>query len=313
MRVAIYGTGSVGGYFGGRLAQAGAEVSFIARGAHLQSLQRDGLQVESVRGDFHLHPVRATDAPAEVGEVDFVLIGVKSWQIREAAAAIRPLLGPSTAVVTMQNGIEAPAIVAETVGREGVLPGIARIFSHIAAPGHIQHIGGPASLAFAEWGNEPSERVERLRDALRGAGVAVEVPQDIHTALWEKFLFVVPMGGLGALCRAPVGALRSNPETRSMLEAAMREIASVASASSVRLPEDAVARTLQFIDAQPAAGTSSLQRDIGARRPSELHDWTGAVVRAGERLGVDTPLNRVIYHSLLPMERHARGEFPFPE
>lgn len=313
MRVAIYGTGSVGGYFGGRLAQAGADVSFIARGAHLQALQRDGLRVESVRGDFHLHPVRATDDPAAVGEVDVVMVGVKSWQVREAAAAIGPLLGAGTAVVTMQNGIEAPAIVAEAIGRDRVLPGIARIFSHIAAPGHIRHIGGPASLAFAEWSNEPSERVERLREALRGAGVSVEVPENIRTTLWEKFLFVVPMGGLGALCRAPVGALRSNPETRSMLEAAMREIESIASASSIRLPDDAVARTLHFIDAQPAAGTSSLQRDIGAGRPSELHDWAGAVVRAGERLGIETPLHRVIYHSLLPLERHARGELPFPD
>ena len=311
MRVGIFGSGGIGGYFGGRLAQAGTQVSFIARGAHLEALRRDGLRVESVRGDFHLDPVHATDDPAEVGEVDVVVLGVKTWQIPEAGEAIRPMLGPHTAVLTLQNGVEAPARLGEVVGRERVIPGLARIFSDVRAPGRIRHIGGPASLTFAEEGNAPSERVERLRQALRAADVTVEVPADIQVALWEKFLFVVPMGGLGALSRAPIGILRSLPETRRLLEEAMHEIAAVAAARDIALPGDAVARAMAFVDAQPEAGTSSLQRDIAAGRPSELEAWTGSVVRLGAEAGVATPLNRLLYHTLLPLERRARGELSF--
>lgn len=311
MRVAIYGSGGTGGYFGGRLAQAGHDVVFIARGDHLKALQREGLRVESVRGDFHLHPVNATDDPAQVGEVDAVLLGVKTWQVREASVAIQPLLGPRTPVISMQNGVEAPRILAEGVGRERVLPGLVKIFSHLSAPGHIRHVGGPASIAFAEWSNEPTERVNRLRQAFGEAGITVEVPQDIQAALWSKFLFVVPVGGVGTVARAPVGIIRSVPETRRLLEESMEEILQVARAHGIRLPDDVVERSLEFVDSQPAAGTSSLHRDITSGRPSELEAWSGAVVRLGEEVGVATPVNRVIYHSLLPVERRARGELDF--
>jgi 2-dehydropantoate 2-reductase len=311
MRVAIFGTGGIGGYFGGRLAAASAQVSFVARGAHLEALRRNGLRVESVRGDFHVHPVAATDTPAEIGEVDVVILGVKTWQLPEAGDAIRPLLGADTVVLTLQNGVEAAPVVAGMVGRERVIPGMVRIFSEVSAPGHIRHIGGPASIAFAEWDNEPSQRVDRLRDAFREAGVAVETPPDIQAALWEKFLFVVPMGGLGSLSRAPIGVLRSLAETRRLLEQAMREIAEIAAARGVRLPPDAVERAMTFVDAQPPAGTSSLQRDIAAGRPSELEAWTGSVVRLGADAGTPTPLNQWIYHTLLPLERRARGELSF--
>jgi 2-dehydropantoate 2-reductase len=313
MRIAIFGTGGVGGYFGGRLAEAGTDVSFIARGEHLRAMRRDGLRVESVRGDFTVHPVRATDQPAEVGPVDAVLVATKTWQVREAARAMAPLLGPETVVVTLQNGVEAHAQAAEVVGRERVLPGVARIFSRVGGPGLILHAGGPASLTFGEWDGGPTPRVERLRDALAAAGVAAETPDDVLADLWGKFLFVVPMGGVGALARAPVGVLRAMPETRRLLEEAMGEILEVARARGIRLPGDAVARTMGFVDAQPAEGTTSLQRDVADGRPSELEAWCGAVVRLGEESGVATPLHRVMYHALLPLERRARGEADFPD
>ncbi|HYH82402.1 MAG TPA: 2-dehydropantoate 2-reductase [Longimicrobium sp.] len=313
MRVAIFGSGGIGGYFGGRLAQAGTEVSFVARGAHLEAMRRNGLEVESVRGSFHLHPVHATDDPAEVGEVDLVVLAVKTWQLRDAATAIRPLLGPDTAVLTLQNGVEAPSVAAEIVGRERVIAGLVRIFSSVGAPGHIRHIGGPASITFAELDSVLSERVARLRDAFRAADVTVEIPDDIQVALWEKFLFVVAMGGLGALSRAPVGILRTVPETRRLLEEAMREIAAVGVARGIGLSGDVVERSMAFIDAQPAAGTSSLQRDVAAGRPSELDAWTGAVVRLGDEVGTPTPINRLVHHALLPLERRARGELSFAE
>lgn len=311
MRVAIFGSGGIGGYFGGRLARADHEVFFIARGDHLKALKAEGLHVESVRGDFHLYPVNATDDPAQIGEVDAVLLGVKTWQVHEASFALRSLLGARTPVISMQNGVEAPLILAEAVGRERVLPGLVKIFCHLSAPGHIRHIGGPASIAFAEWNNEPSERVNRLRTAFLEADVSVEVPQDIQVALWEKFVLVVPVGGVGAVSRAPMGILRSVPETRRLLEEAMHEILQVAWARGIYLPEDTIARTLEFIDGLPAAGTSSLHRDIVMGRPSELEAWTGSVVRLGEAAGAPTPVNRLIYHSLLPLERRARGELEF--
>jgi 2-dehydropantoate 2-reductase len=313
MRIAIIGAGGVGGYFGGRLARAGDDVAFIARGEHLRAMREEGLRVRSVAGDFTVHPVRATDDPAEVGPVDAVLVATKTWQVEEACRTAAPLLGPETVVVTLQNGVEAPAQAARIVGRERVLPGVARIFSRVAEPGLVVHAGGPASVTFGELDGPPTPRVLRLRDALAAAGVAVETPDDVLADLWAKFLFVVPMGGVGALARAPVGVLRGMPETRRLLEEAMGEILAVARARGIRLPDDVVARTMGFVDGQPAEGTTSLQRDVAAGRPSELEAWCGAVVRLGAESGVPTPLHRVMYHALLPLERRARGDVEFAD
>lgn len=312
MRIAVYGAGGIGGYFGGRLAQAGEDVHFIARGEHLGALRRSGLAVESVRGDFHLAAVHATDAPAAVGEVDFVLLAVKTWQVADACRVAAPMLGPRTSVVTLQNGVAAPDEAAAVVGRERVVPGIAKIFSFVDGPGRIRHLGGPASLEFAEWDGRPSARVARLREALARAGVTVTVPEDITVALWEKFLFVVPMGGVGAVTRAPIGVTRALPETRALLAAAMAEILAIARAKRVPLADDILVRTLGFVDVQPAAATASLQRDLAEGRPSELEAWNGSVVRLGREAGVATPVNGFIHASLLPLERQARGVVEFP-
>ncbi|HEX2189961.1 MAG TPA: 2-dehydropantoate 2-reductase [Longimicrobiaceae bacterium] len=313
MRIAVFGTGGIGGYFGGRLAKAGLPVVFVARGEHLRALRREGLHVESVAGDFTVRPVHATDDAAAAGAADFVLLAVKSWQVHEAARALLPSLGPDTAVVTLQNGVEAPWQLAEVVGRERVLPGTVRVFSQVAGPGHVRHGGGPGSIAFGEWDGRESGRVRRLRDAFAGAGVPVETPDDVQAALWRKFLFVVPMGGIGAVARAPVGVLRSMPGTRRLLEEAMREILAVARARGVALPADGVEETMAFVDAQPAAGTSSLQRDLAAGRRSELDAWVGAVVRFGEQAGVDVPVHRFVHACLLPLEARARREVEFAD
>lgn len=311
MRIAVFGTGGIGGYFGGRLAKAGHPVVFVARGGHLRALREGGLHVESVGGDFSVHPVHATDDPAAAAGADYVLLAVKTWQVAEAGRALLPALGPDTAVVTLQNGVEAPAQLAAVVGRERVLPGTVRVFSQVTGPGRIRHAGGPGSIAFGEWDGRESARVARLRDAFAAAGVPVETPADVFAALWRKFLFVVPMGGIGAVSRAPVGVTRSVPETRRLLDAAMREIHAVAAAHGVALPTDAVEETLAFVDAQPAAGTSSLQRDLAEGRPSELDAWVGAVVRLGEEAGVEVPVHRFVHAALLPLERRARGELEF--
>lgn len=311
MRIAIFGTGGVGGYFGGRLAQAGEDVVFIARGGHLQALNAQGLQVDSVKGDFVLQSVQATDDPAKVGAVDVVLLGVKAWQVAEAARAMGPLIGPETFIVPLQNGVEAPTQLAALLGTQHVLGGLARIISFKVGPGHIRHAGAEPYVAFGELDNRYSERAERLRQAFERAGVAVEIPPDIQTALWQKFLFVVSCGGVGAVTRAPIGVLRSMPETRQMLEQAMHEIYAVAQAREIFLPKDTIRKTIAFIDTLPPSATTSLQRDIVEGKPSELASWNGAVVRLGHEVGVTTPLNDFIYHSLLPLELLARGQMQF--
>jgi len=308
MRIVVFGAGAVGGYFGGRLAQAGEEVVFIARGEHLAALRRHGLRVESIKGDFVVRPVQATDDPGEVvGAVDVVLVGVKAWQVAEAAQAMRPLIGPQTFIVPLQNGVEAPDQLAAALGAGHVLGGLCKIICSRVGPGHVRHEGIEPYVAFGELDNRPSERVERLRRAFEGAGVTAEVPPDIGVALWEKFLFIISFGGVGAVTRAPVGVLRGLPETRRMLEEAMAEVLAVAQARGIDLPEETIARTMALIDGLPPGGTASMQRDIMAGRPSELESQNGALVRLGREAAMATPLHAFIYHSLLPLERRARG------
>jgi len=312
MRIVIFGTGGVGGYFGGRLAQAGEDVVFIARGQHLQALRESGLRVESVLGDFTVRPAQASDDPVAVGQVDAILLAVKAWQVPEAAEAMRPMVGPETFVVPLQNGVEAPAQLAAALGEAHVLGGLCRIISAIAGPGHIRHTGIEPYLAFGELDNRRRRRVERLHAAFaRAQGLAVEIPADVQVAMWRKFLLIAPWSGVGAVTRAPIGVFRSLAQTRPMLEQAMAEVAAVARARDIALPDGLVEQTMAFIDGLPAEGTASMQRDIMEGRPSELEAQNGAVVRLGRKAGVPTPVNTFIYHSLLPLELRARGRIHF--
>ncbi len=312
MRIAVIGAGAVGGYFGGRLAEAGEEVVFIARGGHLRALRDSGLRVDSIAGDFAVRPAQASDDPSKVGPVDAVLVGVKAWQVPEAAEVMRPLIGPKTLVVPLQNGVEASAQLAAVLGAEHVLGGLCRIISYIVTPGHIRHAGIDPYVAFGELNGQHSERATPLRDAFsRAKGVTAEIPADIRAAIWRKFLLIAPWGGLGAVTRAPIGVIRSRPETRHMLEQALQEIRAVAAAHQVLLPERAVADTLAFIDSLPTEGTASMQRDIIEGRPSELTSLNGAVARLAQESGVAVPLHSFIFHSLLPLELRARGELRF--
>lgn len=309
MRIAIFGAGGVGGYFGGRLAQAGQDVIFIARGAHLQAMRRNGLRVESIKGDFCVEQVQATDDPRAVGAVDAILVCVKAWQVVDAARAMHPMLGPTTFVVPMQNGIEAPAQLATALGRARVLGGLCGIIAYRSAPGHIRHIGVEPFVSFNELDNSPSERVERLRQVFeRSRGLSVTVPLDIEAAMWEKFLFITAISGLGAITRAPVGIVRRQPGTRRLLERAMEEIYTLARAHRVTLPSDIITTTMGFIDGLPEGATASMQRDMMEGRASELEAQNGAVVRLGAQAGIATPVNGFIYHCLLALERQARDE-----
>jgi 2-dehydropantoate 2-reductase len=308
MRFAVFGVGAVGGYFGGRLAEAGEEVVFIARGSTLETLRHDGLRVDSINGDFVLRPVHATSHPAEVGPVDAILVAVKAWQVPEVVETMKPLMGPETVVVPLQNGVDAPARLAQALGAEHVLGGLCRIYSFIVAPGHICHAGAEPTIVFNELDNHPTDRVERLRQAFERAGVQAEVPSDIHAALWEKLLFVSSWGSVGALTRVPIGVLSTMPETRALLEQVMIEIWNVARACNIALQDGIVPETMDALAAQTPDATTALQRDVMEGRPSELEAQTGAVVRLGEEAGILTPLHRIIFHALLPQERGARGE-----
>jgi len=312
MRIAVFGAGGVGGYFGGRLAQAGEEVTFIARGTHLHALQTQGLRVDSVRGDFVIQPAQATDDPRQVGIVDTVLVAVKTWQVPEVAEAIRPLVGPATCVVSLQNGVEAPEQLAAVLGAAPVVGGVCGLVSFIAAPGHIRHASAEPFIKFGELDNRPSARLEHLRQAFVRARVTVDIPSNIQTALWMKFLFITLCSGIGALARAPMGIWRSLPETRRMSEQAIHEVLAVAQARGIVLPADALHTTMALVDSVAPEATVSMQRDIMAGYPSELDAQIGAVVRLGQVTGVATPLHAFIYGSLLPLELRARGQVQFP-
>lgn len=312
LRIAVIGAGAVGGYFGGRLAQAGANVAFVARGAHLSALRTQGLRVASIAGDFTLDRLTATDQPTEIGPVDYVLVAVKAWQVPEVASTLRPLLGLETAILPLENGVEAADQLGQVLGPERVLGGMCRIISFVAAPGMIQHIGATPLVGLGEFDGRRTARLVRLQQALERAGVSVETPADIVATLWEKLLFIAPFGGVGAVARAPIGVIRTVPGTRRLIERAMQEIHTLALARGVRVADDVVARALAYIDTLPPAGTASLQRDLTAGRPSELEALIGVVVRLGATEGVPTPVHAFLHDTLLPGELRARGQLQFP-
>jgi 2-dehydropantoate 2-reductase len=307
MRIAVIGAGAVGGYFGGRLAVSGNDVTFLVRGKTLEALRGGPLRVKSIKGNFEVR-VPATDDPAAIEAADVVLVGVKAWQLSEAADAIQRMPDPSSIVIPLQNGMEAPAELAAVLGPGRVAGGLCRIVAEAIGPGEIDHYWAEPSIAFGELDPLPNgERLEELRDAFTSAGVRCDIPRDIAAAMWEKFLFITPWGSLGAVTRLPIGLLRSAPDSRARLVAALEEVTQVARAEGKAFREEAVAKTLAILDGLPAETTSSMQRDIMAGRPSELEAQTGAVVRFGQKTGVPTPIHDAIYAELSPLERRARA------
>ena len=285
---------------------------FIARGSNLQALQNNGLKVDSLKGDFTVHPVQASDDPAEVGVVDVVLVAVKAWQVPDVAKVMLPLVGPDTLVVPLQNGVEAPTQLAEVLGAEHVIGGLCGLISFVAEPGHIFHVGADPFINFGELDNHASDRVKKLHRAFaRTTGITVEIPPDIQVAMWRKFLLIVSWSGIGAITRAPLGVFLGLPQTRHMLQGVMQEVFSVANARGIALPKEIIGNTLDFMDSLPPTGTASMQRDIMKGHRSEVESQTGAVVRMGQEMGVETPINAFIYHSLLPQELKAQGKIEF--
>ena len=312
MRIAIFGSGGVGGYFGGRLAEMGEDVNFIARGAHLEAMVKTGLQVDSIAGDFTLRKLNATDNPKLVGIVDYVICTVKSWQVLAAAKSMRPMIGPQTLVIPLQNGVEAPGQLIEVLGADAVVGGLCAIIAFKTGPGHIKHNGANPLIRFGHLDGRADPRINTLSEVFnRCHGVKSSIPDDVNVAMWQKFMLISAWSGVGAVTQAPVGILLQQAETRQMLLDAMQEIYDLALARDIQLPADSIQKTMDMLESFPANSTTSMQRDIVDGLPSELDAQNGAVVRLADEAGMDTPVNRFILGSLRSLELRARGALKF--
>lgn len=300
MRIAIFGTGGVGGYFGGLLAHAGHEVTFIARGDHLRAIQSKGLQVKSVNGDFHAHPAQATDDPATVGPVEYVVVAVKHYHLDQAAPAMRPLVGDGTTVVPLLNGVDAHEHLIPVLGADAVVGGLCSLVSLVEAPGVIRQETKLRRVVVGELDRTRSERVERLVQAWAETGAEAIHAEDIHVAMWTKFLFITSFGGVGSLARCNMGRLLGTPETRALFLESMREVEAVARARGVALPPDVVDKMLAMAEGFEPTATTSMQRDVADGKPFELEAFSGTVVRMGAAAGVPTPVHTHFYALLKP-------------
>jgi len=304
MKIAVMGSGGVGGYFGGRLAKAGCDVTFVARGAHLAAMREHGLKIESQAGDIHVPQVKATDDPAAIGPVDIVMFCVKLADTESAARSVKPLFGPQTGIVSFQNGVQKDDILRGRFGDKAVMGGVGYIATAIARPGVIKHTGTMQRLLFGEYDGTRSARAQWLLDACRRAGINAEVPDDIRRAIWEKFVFLVGLSGTTTTVRLPIGPIRENPQSRAFLYDIIHEAVAVGRAHGVALPEDYAQTRLAFCDGLPAEMTSSMHHDLERGNPLEVSWLAGAVVALGEAAGIATPANRAVCAILAP---HAQG------
>lgn len=294
MRIAVMGTGGVGGYFGARLAQGGHDVAFVARGKQLEALQAGGLRLESALGDVHLPQVQVTDDPARIGPVDVVLFGVKLWDTEAAAELVKPMLGERTAVVSFQNGVVKDDILRRVLGDGHILGGVCYIAATIAEPGLIRHSGSLQKLVFGEYDGTMSPRVKAFRDACADGGIDVEVSDRIEQTIWEKFVFLVGLSGTTSAAHTTIGPIRRHPRSRRFLRDVMDEVVQVARAQGVPLPSDFADDRLAFIDTVPETMTSSMHHDLERGNRLEVAWLSGDVVDRGATLGVPTPGNRAI-------------------
>ena len=308
MRFAIFGAGGLGAYYGARLVDKGYDVSFIARGPHFEAMRNNGLRVISPVGDLYLENPQVTDQPRDIGEVDVVIIAVKSWHVAEIIPILESLIGDRTVMLPFLNGVDAPDQLADAFGEESVLGGLSRIFSEIESPGIVRHLNPGAYIEFGELNGERSSRVEALANVFREAGIETEVSCNIRCALWQKLLLVGSWAGLGALSQSSLGVVCDQPELRSLVDEAMDEGIAVGRALEYPLPDNLKQKMWDFYHGVPHDTTASMMRDILAGRPSELEAWNGAIIRFGNQVGVPTPVHRFTYQALLPMERRARGQ-----
>lgn len=306
MHTVIVGVGGVGGYYGGKIAHSGQKVTLVARGEHLRAIRNHGLKVQSISGDFIIHPFLATDRIDEVEKADLVLLCTKSWQVEEAAELIKPILKEDTIVIPLQNGANNAEKVLSALDKKHVLGGLCKIYSKIEAPGVISHFGHPPEIIFGELDMSKTERLQKVKEVFDRAGFIGTISDDIYVDIWNKFMFIATVSGLGGLTRATIGEMYEHPELHEMLKKSAYEIYQIGVAKGVSLNENTADKIMTFVAHQPYSSTASTQRDIIEGRPSELDNFNGFIVREGKELGIPTPTHAFIYNCLQPMEVKAR-------
>jgi len=305
MKIAIIGTGGVGGYFGGKLCKAGYDVTFLARGEHLKAMQKDGLTVKSIQGDFKLNQVKATDSIKAIGEVDLLILGIKAWQLKEMAPRFSKIMHENTIILPLQNGVLAAEEIKEKVDPKHVIGGLCRIISKIEAPGVIHHIGVDPLIMFGELDNSVTARIQKVKEVFDQSGINGRIATDIEAEIWKKFISIC-VSGLLAITKSTYGEIRELEETRALMIGLLREIYTLSQKMGINIEPEFVDKTVAYIDGFSYEMTSSLARDVWAEKPSEIEYQNGTVVRLGNKYGVDTPINKFLYNCILPMEMRAR-------
>jgi 2-dehydropantoate 2-reductase len=299
MKIAVMGSGGVGGFYGGRLANAGYDVSFVARGPHLAAMREQGLTIENEpQGNIHVAKVNATDDPKTIGIADYVLMAVKLWDTEAAARAIRPMVGPGTAVFSLQNGVIKDDILRREFGEKALIGAVGYVATHISRPGVIHQTGTMQRCVLGEYNGERSPRVTELDQAFLKAGIQAEISDDIRRTLWEKYVFLVGLSATTTTMRATIGPIRNNPQTRAFLLDVMKETVAVGRAHGVNLPEDYADQRMAFVDTMAPAMTSSMHHDLQSGNRLEVAWLSGGVVQLGAMVGVPTPANRAAWDIL---------------
>ncbi|TJY37983.1 ketopantoate reductase family protein [Pontimicrobium aquaticum] len=306
MNIVVIGAGGVGGYFGGKLAQAGFNVTFIVRGKTHQAIKTNGLKVLSVDGDFTVHP-KATDNYGGIKNPDLIILGVKSWQIEAIAKELKDVITKNTMVLPLQNGADNADRLRNILPHENVLAGLCKIVSKIETPGVINHFAFEPEIVFGEYDSELTSRVKKVKSAFDKAGFKSTISKNIQLDIWKKFLFITTISGIGAITRAVYGEIRKDNELRQIMYQTANEIVAIANIKGIELTNDDIELILRIIDNFNHGTTASMQRDVMAGRPSELENFNGYIVKQGKELHISTPANAFIYHCLLPQERKARG------
>ena len=299
MKILVMGSGGVGGLYGGRLAHAGCDVTFVARGAHLAAMREHGLLIESeAYGNTLIKPLKVTDDPTSAGTPDLILFAVKLWDTEAVARQLLPIAGPNTAVLSLQNGVVKDDILGGVFGKKALMGGVAYVGTHIARPGVISQVGTLQRLVFGEYDGRQSERSQTLLAALLKAGIQAELSNDIRRTLWEKYTFLVGLSGATASMRTTIGPVRENPQTRAFLHDLMKEAVAVGRALGVALPENYADDRLKFADSVPGTMDSSLHHDLKNGNRLEVEWLAGGVVQLGKKAGVPTPCNRAVWDVL---------------
>ncbi len=307
MKIAIIGTGGIGGYFGGKLAKAGYDVTFLARGKQLEALKERGLTVKSLQGDFHVEHVNATDKNSDIGNCDLVMLCLKAWQVKEIAGDLKSILHENSIILPLQNGVQTADELQTVIDSKHIIGGLCRIISKIESPGVINHFGINPIIVFGELNNSITDRVNKIKEVFDKAGINAKVTDDIQSELWKKFIGIC-VSGLLAITKTNYGELRELPETRQMMIDLLTEIYLLSHKVGAKIECDFVEKTVAAIDAFPYDTTSSLTRDVWEGKPSEIEYQNGAVVRIAAKYKMFVPVNRFVYSCILPMELKARNQ-----